>query len=241
MTTAQKIAQTNSIIRRIREKSGTAVMFHSANGKDSIALLDMLAKEFTEVICIFMYFVDGLRHIETYINWASKHYPNVRFVKVEHPGVRMYRKLGLFLPKANPKEETIKLGEREQAMMKYFNVEYIFSGMKGVDGFQKRMRLKMWKPWYVSPKGMVYPLAVWTNKEVLNYIRQHDLIQPTTYEEGKVSQGIGCDYHTLTYLQRNYPDDYRRVLKEFPHAEMAIYDYERKQNQAKREKAGRAK
>ncbi len=240
MTTSRKVAQTESIIRRIREKTGTAIMFHSANGKDSIALLDMLAKEFGRVICIFMFFVDGLRHIEAYIKWATTHYPNVSFVKIQHPSVALYRKMGLFMESANQDEETVKLGELEQAMMRYFGTQYIFSGMKGVDGFMKRMRLKMWAPWYISPKGMVYPLALWTNKEVLNYIHRNGLIQPTVYEDGKVSQGIGVDYHTLTYLKSNFPDDYERILHEFPHAEVAIYDYERKQNKTEHKATGRA-
>lgn len=236
MTPREKVAQTNEIIRRVRNSADTAVMFHSVNGKDSIALLDMLAKEFDHVYCIFMFFVDGLRHIESYINWATTHYANVTFVKIEHPSVAMYKKLGLFCESDNPDLDTPKLSEIEQAMRRYFNTEYIFSGMKGVDGFQKRMRLKMWKPWYISPKGMVYPLALWTNKEVLSYIRSNSLIRPVEYEPGKVSQGVGVDYHTLMFLKKNYADDYARIVEVFPHAEISIIDYERKQDKTDREK-----
>ncbi len=38
-----------------------------------------------------------------------------------------------------------KIGEIEQSVMQC-NSQYAFSGMKGVEGFMKRMRLKMWAP-----------------------------------------------------------------------------------------------
>ncbi len=44
-----KYALTMQIIRSVRDKTDTAVLFYSAGGKDGIALLDMLAGVFDKV------------------------------------------------------------------------------------------------------------------------------------------------------------------------------------------------
>lgn len=49
-----KYALTMQIIRSVRDKTDTAVLFYSAGGKDGIALLDMLAGVFDKVICYYM-------------------------------------------------------------------------------------------------------------------------------------------------------------------------------------------
>ena len=46
-----KYALTMQIIRSVRDKTDTAVLFYSAGGKDGIALLDMLAGVFDKVKC----------------------------------------------------------------------------------------------------------------------------------------------------------------------------------------------
>lgn len=103
--------------------------------------------------------------------------------------------------------------------------------MKGVDGYMKRMRLKKFaKTGYVTDKGMVYPLALWTNKEVLQYIRQSGLIQPFIYDANAISQGFTIDLNTMLLMRSKYPNDYKRILKEFPYSEKLIFDYEREQN-----------
>lgn len=49
-----KYALSMQIIRSIREKTDTAVLYYSAGGKDGIALLDMLAGVFNKVICYYL-------------------------------------------------------------------------------------------------------------------------------------------------------------------------------------------
>jgi DNA-binding transcriptional LysR family regulator len=69
------IAITDEIAKRTDE----VILFHSASGKDSIALLDICAPRFKRVVCVFMYVVKNMEHINRYINYARKKYPNVEF------------------------------------------------------------------------------------------------------------------------------------------------------------------
>ena len=62
-------------IAAVRQKSGSCILFFSL-GKDSLVLLDMLYPRFDRIVCVFMYFVEGLEHIERWAGWAKAKYPN---------------------------------------------------------------------------------------------------------------------------------------------------------------------
>ena len=228
-----------NIIRSVRKQTGTAVLFYSAGGKDSIALLDMLAKEFEKVICYYMYLIPNLDHVQPYIKWAETHYGNVTVCQIEHFQMDYFRKGGYFcdadprfqLPKKDPIALRVrKIGDIEQWVREQTGIKFAFSGMKGQDGYMKRMRLKRFShTGYITEKGMVYPLATWTNAEVLQYISSKNLIKPFVYGDG-VSQGFTITLDVLTLLKAYYPRDYRRTLEVFPFAETLIFDYERKLN-----------
>lgn len=228
-----------SIIRSVREKTDTAVLFYSAGGKDSIALLDMLAKEFDHVICYYMYLIPNLDHVQPYIRWTETHYDNVEVRQIEHFQMDYFRKLGLFcdpdpryqLPKKDPNALRVrKIGDIEQWVREQTCITLTFSGMRAQDGYMKRMRLMTFKKrngTYMSDKGMVYPIAEWTTKEVLHYIKAKNLIKPFYYGEG-VSQGFSITQDVLTLLKAYYPNDYKRTIDVFPYAETLLFDYERK-------------
>lgn len=222
------------VIRSIREKTDTAVLFYSAGGKDGIALLDMLAGVFDKVICYYMYLIPNLDHIQPYIKWAETRYPNVEIRQIKHYQRDFFDSF-VFFKEPDEGVKPRKIGDIEQAVREETGIKYGFSGMKGVDGYMKRMRLKMFaKTGYVTEKGMVYPLALWTNKEVLQYIKSRNLISPFVYDANAISQGFGIDLNTMLLMRNKYPRDYQRILKEFPYSEKLIFDYEREQNQTAR-------
>lgn len=223
-----KYLQTMKIIQRVREETDTAVLCYSAGGKDGIALLDMIAPVFKKVICYYMYIVPDLDHVRPYIQWAETHYKNVEVRCILHFQYDWLKKNGFFCV-ADESIKPRKIGDVEQEIREQTGIQYIFSGMKGVDGYMKRMRLKMFsKNGYITDKGMVYPLAIWTNKEVLRYIESKGLIRPFVYECGKVSQGFTPNLPCLLMMKKKYPNDYKKMLDVFPFAEKLIFDYERK-------------
>lgn len=52
-----------SIIKQVSELTDRVILFHSASGKDSIALLDLIHPYFKEIVCVYMYVVKDLQHI----------------------------------------------------------------------------------------------------------------------------------------------------------------------------------
>ena len=77
-------------IRLIAAETDGVILFHSASGKDSIALLDLMASHFREIVCVYMYLVKDLSHINRYLNYAVAKYTNARFVQVPHYGLGSY-------------------------------------------------------------------------------------------------------------------------------------------------------
>lgn len=233
-----KFAETLAIVRSVRQKTDTAVLFYSAGGKDSIVLLDILAQVFPKVICYFMYLIKDLDHIQPYIDWAEKHYPNceVEVRQIEHYAKDAYIKHGFFMEQADPNRKIRKVGEIEQMVRDETGIMYAFNGMKGTDGFMKRMRLKTFRKrneqgFPITEKGMVYPLDIWTDKEVLAYIRAKNLIRPFEYihNKGQGSQGFAIILPILLMMRKDYPNDYRKMLAEFPFAEKLVFDYDNEQ------------
>ena len=222
-----KFIQSMRVIDRIREQTDTVLLYYSGGGKDSIALLDMVAPRFNKVVCVFEYIVKGMRHIQPYLDWVQR-YKNTELMQVEHPTRLLALHQGFFCdPRPDVKE--MKFGELEEYVRKTTGIKYAFSGMKGVDGFMKRMRLKMFaKNDWITDKGMVYPLAIWKNSEVLRYISQRNLIKPFTYgktTEKQVSQGFLMEPNCMLHLIKYYPDDYKLVLQDFPYAETLMYEF----------------
>nr|WP_320058796.1 phosphoadenosine phosphosulfate reductase family protein [uncultured Bacteroides sp.] len=235
-----KISHTREIISSVRKETDRAVLFYSVNGKDSIVLLDMLSREFKEVICYFMYFVKGLDHIESRIESNLKKYPNVTIKQIPHFLLSNVRRSGVFC-EPDPNTKIVKMKEIETMIREETGEKYIFSGMKGVDGFMKRMRLKMFGDNFTTETGNVYPLALWTNAEVLKYIQVNGLPKPVDYSipehvtydksgrvRSKVSNGITFDLDVFLFLRKYYPNDLKKILKEFPLSEQILFRYDNK-------------
>lgn len=222
----EKVTQAMQVIRRVRQETDTALLYYSAGGKDGIALLDMLAGVFSKVICVYMYLIPDLDHIQPYLQWATKRYPNVEVMQIPHFQRDIFLSQGFFC-EPDPTVKVRNIGDVEEEVRQATGLHYAFSGMKGVDGYMKRMRLLMYEKrgGLITEKGMAYPLARWTNKDVLKYISARNLIQPFTYVEGNVSQGFGIDLATMLLMQYRYPRDLDRILREFPYSAKLLYDF----------------
>lgn len=225
-----KFEETQRLIQKIRKETDTAVLFYSAGGKDCIALLDMLAKTFKRVICYYMWLIPNLDHTRPYIEWAQRKYPNVEVRQIKHYQRDYFDKHGWFQAgDGNPDIVPRKVCDVEEFVRNETGIKWVFSGMKGVDGYMKRMRLMTFKKRngaYFTDAGMVYPLAVWTNKEVLRYINMRNLIKPFVYDPKGVSQGFSIDLRSLLFLRERFPRDYQRAVNDFPFCEKLIFDFD---------------
>lgn len=228
-----------NVIRKIAAITDKAVLFHSATGKDSIALLHLMHPYFKEILCVYMYAVKDLEHVNKYIGWAQRRYLNVRFIQIPHMAVYTETRLGFLGRKQNPNQKLYSLSDLTDIVRVRYNIEWAFFGFKMSDSFKRRLMLRNYTPDkgeydlqainYKSKKA--YPLSVYKNGDVLRYIEDNGLIRPEKY--GLSGQSSGCDPTNVDYLlwlEKNSPRDLQKVYGELPLAERLMFNYKQKDN-----------
>ncbi len=222
-----RVEQANQYIDLVRVKSSEALLFCSL-GKDSLILLDLIYPKFDRIVCVFMYFVPGLDHIERWIGWVKAIYPKVEFIQIPHWNLTYILRGGMYCV-ANPKIKLLKLADVVKAMQLKHGIYYTFLGMKKADGMNRRLMLKGYEVNGYENNGMVYPLADWNQRDILTYMKQKRLPEPVRYGN-KASNGIGFNIDCFLWLRKNYPQDLQKIIKAFPMSERILFEYDNNQN-----------
>lgn len=222
------IVSAQKSIDRVREMTDSAMLFCSF-GKDSLVLLDLLYPRFKRILCVFMYFVKDLEHINRWIRWAQAKYPKAEFIQVPHWNLTYILRSGLYCV-PNPNVKIMKLADVVKSMRLKYGIDYCFLGMKKADGMNRRLMLNTYEADGYEHNGLVYPLADWTQKDILSYMKQHNLPTPIRYSL-KSSSGVGFNEDCLLWLRNNYPQDLQKIYSVFPMAERVLFEYDRKQEE----------
>lgn len=201
-------------------------MLFCSLGKDSLVLLDMVYPKFKRVVCVFMYFVKGLEHIERWIGWVKKRYPRVEFMQIPHWNLTYVLKCGIYCV-PNPKIRLLKLRDVVDAMRLKCGIHYCFLGMKKADGMNRRLMLNGYAENHYENGGLVYPLAEWTQKNILAYMKQHGLPSPVRYGKN-ASNGLGFNIDCFLWMRENFPQDLQKFYKVFPLSERILFEYDNK-------------
>ncbi|MBD3904466.1 phosphoadenosine phosphosulfate reductase family protein [Chryseobacterium sp. Ch-15] len=212
------------VISTVREKTDKCILFYSA-GKDSIALLDLLSKEFKEVVCVFMYFVKDLEHINRFIEFSKKKYDNVTFEEVPHWTLTKIHKYGLFCQPRKIRQ--LKFADTINAVKIRTGLKYAFIGEKKADNMARNIKLRQYDLEAISTTNNVYPLSLWKDVDVIDYIKRNNLPQPIKYGN-KRSNGVNFDIDVYVYLRKFYPNDLKKILQAYPLSEKLLIDYDEK-------------
>ena len=129
----------------------------------------------------------------------------------------------------NHKVKLLKLADVVKAMQLRYGLYYTFLGMKKADGMNRRLMLKGYEANGYENNGMCYPLADWTQKDILSYMKQNSLPEPVRYSL-KASSGVGFNLDCMLWLEKNYPQDLQRIYKVFPMAIRILEEFRYKNN-----------
>lgn len=223
----KKLQEAQQVIAGVRQKSDTCIIMCSL-GKDSLVTLDLVYPHFDRVVCVFMYFVKGLAHIDNWIRWVKKKYPKVEFMEVPHWNLTYILRGGLYCV-PNPKVKLLKLADVIKAVRMKTGAYYTFLGMKKADGMNRNLMLKGYEAQGYENGGLVYPLASLTQKEVKAYMRMKRLPQPVLYGK-KASNGLGFNVDCFTWMQKHYPQDLQKIYRAFPMSERILFEENYKQD-----------
>ena len=223
------LERAKQVIDEVAKETDSILLFHSLSGKDSIALLDLCYPRFKRVVCVFMYVVKDLEHINVYYRYAKSRYPNVEFIQVPHYAKYSYIKIGFMGCKKNEKQRQWNLSDITEKVKQKTGIEWACFGFKQSDSLNRRLMLRNHKQLRLEAifdkKKNFYPLSTYKNGDVLAYIEKEHLKSPETY--GGKGQSCGTDITSndyLEYLEKNYPGDLEKIYAEFPLCRLVLHD-----------------
>jgi len=219
-------------INELKKRTNKVLLFHSGTGKDSIALLDLLHPHFDEIVCVYMYIIKDLEHINKYIYWAKKKY-GVKFLQMPHYAMGSYIKHGFMGLKANPKQKLYTLADvNERAVLKT-GIPWTVFGFKQSDSMNRRLMLRTYdcEATINFDTKKAYPLSEYKNGDVLRYIKNKKLLTPINYGGHHQSSGTSlADINFLLYCKYKFPNDYKKIIEQFPETEHKVWQYENRGN-----------
>jgi len=214
-------------IKKVAAQTNNVILFHSANGKDSIALLDMCYPYFKKIVCVYMYMVKDLDHINAYISWAKAKYPTIEFMQVPHYVLSQYIRDGYMGITPDRTQRVYQLKNIVEMTKKNTGIAWAIFGFKQSDSMNRRLMLRSYADEHIcEPTKNAYPLSKYKNKDVLAYIKHRKLIQPTKYGNGQSQGNDVTNLPFLMYCRWNYPNDYKKIIAVFPDAERIVFEYE---------------
>lgn len=227
------------IVNDISKLTDSVILCHSLSGKDSIALLNLLYPHFKRIVCMFMYTVPNLRHIQKYYIWAKKNYPRAEFIQVPHYCVFNYRKYGFMGREGDERQRLFRLSDIIDKVREKTGIEWVCLGFKQSDSLNRRLMLRSYKEGKLSISyagKKFYPLSTYKNRDVFRYIEERRLKSPEVFDRKEQSSGVDVtDVHYLNYLRVRYPDDLQKVIDAYP-AVLTILQNETERDKDSQEK-----
>lgn len=232
----------NDCIDYVASQTDTCILMCSL-GKDSIVTLDLIYPKFKKVYCYFMAFVHGLEHIDRWIKWVKVRYPNIEFYEIPHWNLSYILRSGLYCTQ-HPNQKLLKLADIENALRLKHNTQWVFLGMKKADGMNRNLMITRMKDAHYTDNYQAYPLAEFSQKQILSYMQMHQLPMPVMYslatsgdgaKVGKASNGIGFNLDCMLWLEKYYPQDLQKIYKVFPMSERILLEYHYKEEKEKQQ------
>ena len=196
-------------------------------------------KHVKNVKLFFMYFIAGLDYTEHWCSFAEKRW-----------GVEVHRMMswattgllhdGSFC-NAYPIPR-LKMIDTERAARQHFGWQdaWVATGMRLNDSLERRGMLNSWASGYrLLSSRRCAPIAEWSEREVYAYLQRARLPIPDMGIMER-THGFNLQPQCMYWMRKNWPDDYKRVLKVFPLAAGQADRYERYGEEWKQQKKDRA-
>lgn len=198
------------------------VLVAFSGGKDSVVTLDLCCRYFKRVIPFFMYIVAGLEFQEQLLDWYERRY-GLEIVRLPHFEVSNFMRYGTFR-EYDFSVPIISITDIYAYMRATTDGIWIAAGERINDSIVRRAMIKH-SGTIDRNRGRFYPVAYWTKRNVLDYIKTKKL------KLGVDSKKLGfsfksLDGHELAMVKQEFPSDYERILRMYPFAEAAVRRFE---------------
>lgn len=156
---------------------------------------------------------------------------NVEFIQVPHHALLSYIKVGYMGIKKQDNVPRLTIAGIDERIRRTTGINCSVYGFKKIDGITRRMMLNDTGNGIHPKTNKVYPLMDMKNSDVINYIRDNNLIEPFNYNPKLPSSG--CDISTpefLLYMKKKHPTDLQKIYNQFPLLPTILKRHERSEN-----------
>ena len=226
----EAFVQTHQLALQLQRVSSTPdqILLSFSCGKESIAAWLGLRDLFPSIVPFYLYYVPGLEFIERSLDTYERIF-DTEILRVPHPSRFRWLNARTFIPGDRWQDiEDLDLPEYEYEELE----DAIRDGYAADDtytaiGVRSRDSLARWAS--IKSHGAInhrrkafYPMVEWMVQELDVLFTHHKCPLPVDYKMfGRSFDGI--DYRFLGPIARYYPQDYARILKDFPLADLEVY------------------
>lgn len=199
-----------------------SVIVGFSTGKESIVTLDLCFRYFKHVQPYYLYTVPNISFSENVLQWYENKY-DCEIIRLPAESVSEYFRYGCY---RTPDLSFPVVCEKD--IMNYVRMQsgiwWCATGERIEDSIYRRAMIKH-SGTISEGNGRMFPVATWSKKEILEYIKHHKL------KIGKDSKLMGhsarlLQVHDLIIIRDKFPDDYEKILHIYPLAESAIKRFE---------------
>lgn len=207
---------------KTQSKVTDSVLVGFSGGKESVVVMDLCFRYFKKVQPFFMYICPNLSFQERTIAWYEKKY-QTEIIRIPHMDVSEYFHYGSFRP-GDESFPIVSINDIYHYLRLQSDIWWIAAGERINDSIVRRAMMKK-SGTIDTQRGRIYPVALWRKKEVIDYIKFHNLYL------GADSRKLGFSFKSLwgkelSMLKQHFPEDYEKVLRQYPFAEAGVRRYE---------------
>lgn len=198
------------------------VLVGVSGGKDSAVVLDLCRQYFRHVTGYFMHIVPGLAFQERILRWYEQRY-GIEILRMPHFMTSEFYRYGTFRP-ADPSVPIVGVREAYDWAREKTGTWWIACGERIADSTIRRAMIKA-SGSIDAKRGRFYPVAEWTKKDILDYVRIKKI--RLCEDHAKIGHSLSSlDGREMSIVKRHWPKDYERIKRYFPLVEASIINWE---------------
>lgn len=230
-------------IRRAKAAGINEVTVAVSGGKDSVAALALCKQHFAVVRAYFMFTVPGLSFQERYLGYLERKF-EVDIWRVPHWMLSlMFRSgAGRHLTEASLGVRKTRARHHDAWMREKYGVGWIATGEKYSDSLERNTQMVKCDG-VNEQRQRLWPIAWWTHHDVQAYLTRLGVMFPPDYRlrlDDKRNGSFGSLLRPaeLIPIRDNYPEDYQKILRQFPLAEAMLKRWEMMRDEETADQAG---
>lgn len=208
---------------KVQAKVTDTVLVGFSGGKDSIVTLDLCMRYFDNVIPFFFYIVPGLEFQERTLRWYEARY-GCEIVRLPHFEVSNFMRYGSFR-EPDSRVPVVSVTDAYNHLRLETGATWIAAGERIDDSIVRRAMIKH-SGSIDRKRGRFYPIAYWSKRDVMAYIKARRLKLPAD------SRGLGFSFKSLdgrelAFVKERWPEDYARIEAMYPYCGAAVERWRR--------------